>query len=157
MEPIALANHLANLFVPALALAAVAAALAKLLWRHELAAQGWWRLALPAAGALLLISAYARNPWVAVAALALCFAAVELTEGPYWAAIMHVGRGDTMAAAGVMNTGGNLGGIIATPIIGWLSGRHMWIEVFVLGGACALASGLLWLAVDSGRRVDSVA
>lgn len=49
MEPIALANHLANLFVPALALAAVAAGLAKLLWRHELAAQGWWRLALPAA------------------------------------------------------------------------------------------------------------
>ena len=114
-------------------------------------------LALPTAGALLLLCAYAHNPWVAVASLALCFAAVELTEGPYWAAIMHVGRGDTMAAAGVMNTGGNLGGIIATPIIGWLSGRHMWIEVFVLGGACAVASGLLWLAVEPERRAGGSA
>ncbi|MBL8286709.1 MAG: hypothetical protein JNL85_01885 [Rubrivivax sp.] len=51
MEPIALANHLANLFVPAIALAAVAAGLAKLAWRRELAARGWWRLAWPAAAA----------------------------------------------------------------------------------------------------------
>lgn len=44
-----LLNHLANFFAPAWALAAVAAALAKLAWRSELAAQRWWRLAWPAA------------------------------------------------------------------------------------------------------------
>jgi ACS family glucarate transporter-like MFS transporter len=112
-------------------------------------------LSLPAAGALLLLGTYAHSPWVAVASLAMCFAAVELTEGPYWAAIMHVGRGDTMAAAGVMNTGGNLGGIIATPIIGWLSGRHMWTETLLLGAACAVVSGLLWLAVEPGRHIGA--
>ena len=38
-------------------------------------------LALPTAGALLLVSVNAANPYWAVAGLALCFAAVELTEG----------------------------------------------------------------------------
>ena len=56
MEALALANHLANLFVPAFALAAVAAALAKLAWRQELAAQRWWRLAMPALAANALLT-----------------------------------------------------------------------------------------------------
>jgi hypothetical protein len=51
MGPLAFVDHLANLFVPALGLAALAAALAKLAWRAELGAQRWWRLAWPAAAA----------------------------------------------------------------------------------------------------------
>lgn len=43
--------HLGNLLLAPLALAALAAALAKLLWRRELAAVAWRRLALPAAAA----------------------------------------------------------------------------------------------------------
>lgn len=49
MGPLAFLNHLVNLFVPALALAAAAAALARLVWRSELGASRWWRLAWPAA------------------------------------------------------------------------------------------------------------
>ena len=40
--------HVSNLFLPALALGALAAALAKLLWRRELAAASWLHLAGPA-------------------------------------------------------------------------------------------------------------
>ncbi len=72
-------------------------------------------ISLPAAGVLLFLAVDAANPYLAVAALALCFACVELNEGPYWAAIMHVGRADTMAAAGLLNTGGNVGGLIGHP------------------------------------------
>lgn len=56
MEPFDFLNHLANFFVPALALAAVAAALAKLAWRVELAAQPWWRLAVVAAAANVVVT-----------------------------------------------------------------------------------------------------
>ena len=48
MGPLDALWHLANLFVPALALGALAAALAKLLWRRDLAAVPWKRLAGPA-------------------------------------------------------------------------------------------------------------
>jgi ACS family glucarate transporter-like MFS transporter len=110
---------------------------------------------LPAAAMLLFVAVDAAHAYVAVAALSLCFAAVELNEGPYWAAIMHVGRGDTMAASGLLNTGGNLGGIIATPIVAYLSGRHQWTQAFLLGSGFAIVSAALWLCVDPLRRRTS--
>ena len=48
MGPLDALWHVANLLVPALALGALAAGLAKLLWRRELAAVPWKRLAGPA-------------------------------------------------------------------------------------------------------------
>ena len=71
--------------------------------RAAMLAQAELRSPLPAAALLLFLAVDAANAYVAIAALSLCFAAVELNEGSYWAAIMHVGRGDTMAASGVLN------------------------------------------------------
>jgi MFS family permease len=105
-------------------------------------------IAMPVAGVLLLISVNAANPYWAVAGLALCFAAVELTEGAFWGAAMTVGRGETMAVGGVMNTGGNLGGIIGIPIIGYLSGEHLWRAAFVVGAGFAIASAVAWLGIS---------
>ena len=51
MGPLDALWHLANLFVPSLALGALAAACAKLLWRRDLAGVRWRRLAGPAAAA----------------------------------------------------------------------------------------------------------
>jgi len=93
----------------------------------------------------------ATNPYLAVVALALCFAAVELNEGPYWAAIMHVGRSDSMAAGGLLNTGGNLGGLICTPIVAYLSGHQAWTPAFLIGMGFAAVSAALWLVVDPTR------
>ncbi len=110
-------------------------------------------LSLPAAAVLLFVAVDAASPIVAVAALALCYGAVEVNEGPYWAAIMHIGRGDAMAASGVLNTGGNLGGVIATPIVAYLSGQHAWTAAFLIGAVLAVASAAAWLLVDPTRTV----
>jgi sugar phosphate permease len=108
-------------------------------------------LSLPAAGVLQFAAVDATNPYLAVVALALCFAAVELNEGPYWAAIMHVGRSDSMAAGGLLNTGGNLGGLICTPIVAYLSGHQAWTPAFLIGMGFAAVSAALWLIVDPTR------
>ena len=109
-------------------------------------------LSLPAAGVLQFAAVDAANAYLAVLALALCFAAVEVNEGPYWAAIMHVGRGDSMAASGLLNTGGNAGGLIATPIVAYLSGHHAWTAAFLIGAACAVVAAVTWLLVDPSRE-----
>jgi ACS family glucarate transporter-like MFS transporter len=111
--------------------------------------------ALPIAGALLLVSVNAANPYWAVAGLATCFAAVELNEGAYWGAAMTVGRGDTMAVSGIMNTGGNLGGIIGIPIVAYLSGVHLWRTAFVIGAGFAVASAIAWLGIEVEQPVDA--
>ena len=109
-------------------------------------------VALIAGAVLLLVAVNASNPYLAVAALASCFGAVELTEGAYWGAGMAVGRGDTMAVCGIMNTGGNLGGIIGIPIVGYFSGLHAWNTAFFIGVGFAIVSALAWL----GIRVDEM-
>jgi MFS transporter, ACS family, glucarate transporter len=112
-------------------------------------------ISLPAAGVLQFVAVDAANAYLAVAALALCFACVELNEGPYWAAIMHVGRADAMAASGLLNTGGNAGGLVATPIVAYLSGHHAWTPAFLIGTGFAMVSAAAWLLVDPTRRVGS--
>jgi MFS family permease len=103
--------------------------------------------ALSSAALLLLVAVNASNAYAALAALTLCFGAVELTEGAYWGAGMTVGRGDTMAVCGFMNTGGNLGGIIASLTVGYLSDHHEWRAAFLIGIGFAVVSALCWLGV----------
>ena len=114
-------------------------------------------IALPVAGLLLIAAVRAGSPYWAVAAMTAAFAAVELIEGPAWAAMMYVARSDTMAATGVLNTGGNIGGLISIPIVAYLSGLGLWSAAFIIGAAFALASGLLWFAIDATRLFDAEA
>ncbi len=114
-------------------------------------------VSLPAAAVLQFLAVDAVNAYLAVLALALCYGAVELNEGPYWAAIMHVGRTDAMAASGLLNTGGNLGGVIATPIVGYLSSQHEWTLAFGIGAVLAVAGAAAWLAVDPTRGMPESA
>jgi MFS transporter, ACS family, glucarate transporter len=114
-------------------------------------------MAMPAAAALLWFAVNASNPYMAVAALATCFGAVELTEGAFWGGAMTVGRGDTMAVCGFMNTGGNLGGIISIPIVAYFSGQHAWHSAFIIGIGFALVSAAAWLAIQIAAPGESPA
>ncbi len=104
-------------------------------------------IALPVVAALLLLTIAVSSPYAAVFALAAAFGAVEINEGAYWAATMRVARADTGAATGVLNTGGNLGGILCQPIIAALSAAGGWNVAFGTGTILALAAAGL-LAVD---------
>jgi sugar phosphate permease len=108
-------------------------------------------IALPTAGVLLLATVHLSNPYGAVAALALCYGIIELTEGSYWAATMFVARADTMSAAGILNTGGNVGGLIGIPIVAYLSGHGAWTAAFSIGTLFSLFGAAAWLGIDATR------
>lgn len=110
---------------------------------------------LPLAGALLLGVIHVSSPITAVAGLTLAFFATEITEGPYWAATMRAARADTMAAGGVLNTGGNIGGVIGIPIVAYLSGHQNWNAAFATGTVFALVAAGAWLLVDPDRRTKA--
>jgi len=93
-------------------------------------------ISLPAAGILLLIARPCRQRLFRPSLpLALCFAFVELNEGALLGSrYARPPVGDTMSASGLLNTGGNIGGLIATPIVAYLSGQHSWTAGrFVVG------------------------
>ena len=91
------------------------------------------------------------NAYWAILALCGAFACVEFTEAPYWAATMRACPSDTMAATGILNTGANLGGILATPFVAALSANAHWALAFITGAGFALASAALWFWVDVTR------
>lgn len=107
---------------------------------------------LPIAGLLLLTVVHVSSVVVAVAVLTASFFATEITEGAYWAGTMRAARADTMAATGVLNTGGNLGGVIGIPIVAYLSGQQHWGAAFATGTAFAVVAAALWLLVDPTRN-----
>lgn len=108
---------------------------------------------LPCSALFLYLTVSATSPRWAVAALCLGFACVEVTEGSFWGATMRLAPADTMAATAVLNTGGNLGGVVATPIIAALSAHHDWSAVFATGAVTSLVAAALWLTIDAGRSV----
>ena len=108
-------------------------------------------MALTAAGALLWMTVNLSNPYGAVITLALCYGVIELTEGSYWAATMFVARADTMTATGILNTGGNIGGLIGIPIVAYLSGHGAWTAAFLIGTLFALVGAACWFGVDATR------
>lgn len=112
-------------------------------------------LALPSSAVFLYLTVSAASPYLAVAALCLGFGCVELTEGSFWAATMRLAPADTMAATAVLNTGGNLGGVVATPIIAALSAHHGWRVVFATGAVLAVGAAGLWLTIDAGRGTEA--
>lgn len=112
-------------------------------------------VAMPMSALLLLLAVNTAHAYFAVAALAVCFGCVELTEGAFWSAGMMVGRGDTMSVCGIMNTGGNLGGLIGIPIVAYFSGLHLWYIAFLIGIGFALVSALAWLGIDVATPVPA--
>jgi MFS transporter, ACS family, glucarate transporter len=107
-------------------------------------------IALPIVAILLLLTISVTTPWSAVLALAAAFAGVEVNEGAYWAATMRIARADTGAAAGVLNTGGNAGGILCQPVVALLSSAGGWEPAFATGAILAIIAAILWLFVDTG-------
>jgi MFS transporter, ACS family, glucarate transporter len=108
-------------------------------------------IALPGAGLFLWLTGAAGTTTLAVTALCLAFGWCELIEGPYWSATMRLAPADSMAATAVLNTGGNLGGVVATPAIAALSAQHQWHAIFALGAAASLGAAALWFWVDVAR------
>ena len=114
-------------------------------------------VALPLSGLLLLITVNLSSPYAAVAALALAYAIVELCEGPFWAVTMFVARADTMSATGILNTGGNGGGLIGIPIVAYLSGHGQWTTAFVIGAVFSVVGAIAWLGIDAEERFEAPA
>ena len=107
---------------------------------------------LPLAAVFLYLTVSLASPYSAIAALCLGFACVELNEGNYWGEAMRLAPNDSMAATAVLNTGGNLGGVIGTPIIAALSASQGgWGTVFGVGAVTSVIAALLWLTIKPGR------
>ena len=96
---------------------------------------------------LLLFGATAKNPYVAVALLSLSFGCTQLTEGAYWAASISVAGKHASAAAGVLNTGGNVVGGIGALLVPITAEAFGWVPALATGSVFAILGVGLWLLI----------
>jgi ACS family glucarate transporter-like MFS transporter len=112
----------------------------------------WPMLALPLAGGLLMVGARVEQPYVAVALLTLCQGLVMSVEGAFWASLIEIEPEHCGAGGGVLNMGGNLGGVLSpwvTPLVGRRIG---WIPALDIGAAVSIMGACLWLGVSPTAR-----
>ena len=106
-------------------------------------------------GACLIFGSITQNPYLAVVSLALCFGFIQLTEGPYWSTIAFVSRENAQAGGGVLNTGGNLGGVIATPLIPILVAQFDWVIALSSGAVFAVMGLVSFMFINFKENIKN--
>ncbi len=103
-------------------------------------------LGLIGTGCFLLAGLYSSSPYIAVVLLSLCFACTQFAEGPFWSAQTHIAGPYTAPACGIMNTGGNLAGLIVAPLMPYLAMHFGWVAALSTGSLVAfVGAGIWWL------------
>lgn len=111
-------------------------------------------LGLVVSGVLLMGGALSGNVAAAVVMLVLCFFFNQITEGAYWGGAIAIGGRSSGAACGVLNTGGNVAGVVnalAVPVVAQAFG---WTFAMAMGGVLSLIGALLMLMVRADQRYD---
>ena len=104
---------------------------------------------LGAGTALLVLSTFLGNPYLAVSAIALVSFCNDLTVPGAWAACMDVGGRYVATLGGTMNMMGNLGGFVSPIVTGYFVERTgSWVGTFYVAAAVYVVGAVCWLVLD---------
>jgi MFS family permease len=111
----------------------------------------------------LYVGVRASNPAWIVFWFSLALAGIGAVEPPFWSTAVHLGGRKGGTAAGIFNTGGNIGGMLAPIITPWVAEsfeKEQWVmDTFgtswkmslYLGSMICFLGVLLWYWIDPGQ------
>ncbi len=97
--------------------------------------------------AFLFFTVRLDNPYLAVGALCMSVACLLSTESIFWSSSIAIGGDHAGAAGAIMNTAGNVGGILSTALLPVLLNHFGWSVAFGSSSALVFVSALLWLRI----------
>ena len=103
--------------------------------------------ALILSAVFLYIGATSDNVMITVVTLCFSFGFTQLTEAPMWVATMAVAGKHSQVATGVLNTGGNIPGVIGGLMVPFIAGWLGWSAAIISGSLFAIVGALLWLFI----------
>jgi ACS family glucarate transporter-like MFS transporter len=104
-------------------------------------------MALILSGVFLYIGATSTNVMITVITLCFSFGFTQLTEAPMWVATMGVAGKHSQVATGVLNTGGNIPGVIGGLMVPFIAAWLGWSAAIISGSLFAVTGALLWLFI----------
>ena len=107
--------------------------------------------------AFLFLGATAGNITFVIVALCISFGCSMLTDTPYWVATMSVAGKHAPVATGILNTGGNIPGIVGGLLVPVLANLMGWPVAMASGSVFAIVAAVLWLFIraDEPMGVDA--
>lgn len=99
----------------------------------------------------MIWGALAGDPYLAIAGLAAAIGFNQFSESIFWAANIDVAGPLAGTACGILNTLGNLGGVVSTAGFPILIKYFGWTVALGTGAVCAGTAALLWLMVRCDR------
>jgi MFS transporter, ACS family, glucarate transporter len=105
----------------------------------------------------LLTGAKVAAPLPAIICFSLSVGFLMSTEGPFWSSAVEVAGQHPGAAGGIMNTAGNLGGVVSTAIAPILVKQFGWFATFTLCSILAVLAGLIWFLIKVEQTSGAVA
>ncbi|MCC6590573.1 MAG: MFS transporter [Bryobacterales bacterium] len=99
--------------------------------------------------ACLLLAMQCESVGAMVSLLSFSFGSCAAADVVFWAATIAISGKQVGAACGIMNTGGNIGGILAPMLTPMLAARYGWSAGLYFGGAIAAIALVCWFFIDS--------
>jgi sugar phosphate permease len=126
----------------------------RLRWARRLPAMA----GLLAAAVFLAMAALIENDTQAIIALALSFGCSDLILAVCWATCLDVGRQHAGTVSGTMNSLGQIGGVVAPVLVGWLVEEFQsWHLPLLISAGYYVVSALLWLLIDAEEPLPQAA
>jgi MFS family permease len=110
-------------------------------------------LALTASAVVLYFGAGAQSILKGVVLMSLALGLAAASEGAYWTSAIEVAREYTGAAGAILNTGGNIGGLLAPVATPYIASRVGWSWGLYTGVLLLLAGVILWFFIDPTRII----
>jgi MFS family permease len=101
---------------------------------------------------LLIAGASGLGTFATVTLLSLALGFCASAEGPFWASAINIGGRHAGAAGGILNTGGNIGGILAPILTPWFAVRFGWSAGLYVGSLVVLLGMVAWFFIDAGAH-----
>jgi len=111
--------------------------------------------ALILSAVFLYIGAMSADPFVSVVLLCIAFGCTQISESPFWVATMAVSGQHAPIATGILNTGGNLPGVLGGMLVPVTAGLFGWPAAMATGSIFATIGALLWLFVRADEPMRS--
>jgi ACS family glucarate transporter-like MFS transporter len=104
--------------------------------------------AMAAAAIFVAAATQVQDARLAIVVLAAGSGSLYFCISCFWALSADIGRASTGAVAGVINTGGQLGGTVVASLTPILAHHIGWSGSFLVAAAVALLGGGIWLFID---------
>lgn len=98
-------------------------------------------------GLFLYVGATSDHVMVTVVMLCFSFGFTQMTEAPFWVATMGIAGRHSQVATGVLNTGGNLPGVLGGLMVPFIANWLGWTAAIVSGTVFIFVGALLWLLI----------